>query len=558
MTTLTSRSRPCKGEEDKDNNLNESKIDMAPRVDETGFSSVEGDLTGDYHNIAVLLLLYTLQGVPMGFGAAIPLILKERGVSFTDLGMFSVCVLPFSAKLFWAPIVDSIYSKKIGRRKSWLVPMQLMIGITLFYVAFRMPDWLGEGDEGLKPQVLPLTMVFFFLYFCCATQDIAVDGWALTMLKKRNVGYASTVNTIGQTLGYMESFVLLMALVETNYVSFSTFAILHGIAFIGITLLVLFLKPEGKRSEEETVESAAHVYEQMAQVVDRPSVKYLLIVLLTWKLPSSVAETVTLLKLQEKGLPKEHAATLSLLLVPVSIFVPMFAAKVTSGTRPLDLAKYAYVGKFVVGFISGFILVYFAPEDIFKSHSDGESILGRIWPFYGLLLILMLTFSVFSTCLFVSQIAFFARISDPVIGGTYMTLLNTVANLGSLAAQMLVTYSIDLLTWNRCYVGEEDLGACVILSGDKNDKLCEHQGGQCTHVVDGYYVTLVLCFAFGIFWWIIFRNAFEKLQTRRIEDWRVVANKETSYKWLLIILSLVFVLMLPTLKKVFGVIMDMI
>ena len=29
-------------------------------------------------------------------------------------------------------------------------------------------------------------------------QDVAVDGWALTMLKPKNVGYASTCNSVGQ------------------------------------------------------------------------------------------------------------------------------------------------------------------------------------------------------------------------------------------------------------------------------------------------------------------------------------------------------------------------
>lgn len=36
--------------------------------------------------------------------------------------------------------------------------------------------------------------------------------------------------------------------------------------------------------------------------------------------------------------------------------------------------------------------------------------------------------------MFVSIMAFGAKISDPKIGGTYMTLLNTVANLGGRTA----------------------------------------------------------------------------------------------------------------------------
>ena len=49
--------------------------------------------------------------------------------------------------------------------------------------------------------------MFFFLNFLAATQDIAVDGWALTMLKRENVGYASTCNSVGQTAGYFMGYV---------------------------------------------------------------------------------------------------------------------------------------------------------------------------------------------------------------------------------------------------------------------------------------------------------------------------------------------------------------
>ena len=51
------------------------------------------------------------------------------------------------------------------------------------------------------PNVPYLTYFFLVLYFLMATQDIAVDGWALTMLSKENVGYASTCNSIGQVFG---------------------------------------------------------------------------------------------------------------------------------------------------------------------------------------------------------------------------------------------------------------------------------------------------------------------------------------------------------------------
>lgn len=48
-------------------------------------------------------------------------------------------------------------------------------------------------------------------------QDIAVDGWALTMLSRENVGYASTCNSVGQTAGYFMGNVLFLALESADF-----------------------------------------------------------------------------------------------------------------------------------------------------------------------------------------------------------------------------------------------------------------------------------------------------------------------------------------------------
>lgn len=50
-----------------------------------------------------------------------------------------------------------------------------------------------------------------------SSQDIAVDGWALTMLSRENVGYASTCNSVGQTAGYFMGNVLFLALESADF-----------------------------------------------------------------------------------------------------------------------------------------------------------------------------------------------------------------------------------------------------------------------------------------------------------------------------------------------------
>ena len=174
-----------------------------------------GDLRGDYGNVALLLLLYTLQGVPMGLAAAVPLMLQERGARYTQQSLFSLVSWPFSLKILWAPLVDSYYNKRIGRRRSWLLPSQIITAILMIASAQSVDYYLGDMPPSLvlqgavqgavqeagelrtaslrsaavrPPAVAELTLLFFVLYVLMATQDIAVDGWALTILHRRNIG----------------------------------------------------------------------------------------------------------------------------------------------------------------------------------------------------------------------------------------------------------------------------------------------------------------------------------------------------------------------------------
>lgn len=44
--------------------------------------------------------------------------------SYTIAGVFSFVSWPFSLKILWAPVVDSIFVRSIGLRRTWLIPVQ--------------------------------------------------------------------------------------------------------------------------------------------------------------------------------------------------------------------------------------------------------------------------------------------------------------------------------------------------------------------------------------------------------------------------------------------------
>lgn len=237
------------------------------------------NIQGDRANIAILFFLYLLQGIPLGLSSAIPMLLQNRGASYKEQAEFSFAYWPFSLKLLWAPIVDSLYSKRFGRRKTWLIPTQYLIGVFMLLLSTRVDEWLGGGaGDGLSqeqagpPNVAFITAIFFALNFLAATQDIAVDGWALTMLKPRNVGHASTCNSVGQTAGYFLGYVLFIALESADFcnsyvrgepskegfVTLPGFLCFWGVVFLVTTTLVALLKREKSEHATDDDENDAH------------------------------------------------------------------------------------------------------------------------------------------------------------------------------------------------------------------------------------------------------------------------------------------------------------
>ena len=165
-------------------------------------SSRPKGLEGDWGAVCLLMLLYTLQGVPMGLSQSVPIILQSRHkeISLGQLAELAAVSLPFSLKIFWAPLVDSLYSPRFGRRKTWIIPAQLGIGLLLLWSGSRIEGWLAPAGGG-APMFGTLSRIFLLFYFLAATQDIAVDGLALTVLSEENKELGATCNAIGQTLG---------------------------------------------------------------------------------------------------------------------------------------------------------------------------------------------------------------------------------------------------------------------------------------------------------------------------------------------------------------------
>ncbi|RUS82982.1 hypothetical protein EGW08_009267 [Elysia chlorotica] len=458
-------------------------------------------ISGDLHSILLLLFLYILQGIPLGLSGSIPMLLQSRKVSYKEQAVFSLVYWPFSVKLLWAPLVDSIYSRWFGRRKTWLIPIQYLMGFFMLVLSTQVKQILGDDDDGESGQVdiLVLTAIFVCLNFLAATQDIAVDGWALTMLSRPNIGWASTCNSVGQTAGFFLGNVFFMALESADFcntylrstpqpeglVTLSSFLWFWGIVFFVTTTLVGVLKQEVIDLDVDPDQGIVETYKILWNVMCLRSIISYSVILLTSKVAFAASDALTGLKLIEAGMPKERLALFAVPMVPVQIALPLVISRYTSGPRPMSVWIKAYPFRIGIG-VMYCLIVYWATKT--------QTTPGQFpWYFYAVTLLMYGLHQVAVYCMFVGQMAFHAKISDPTIGGTYMTLLNTVANLGGNWPSTVALGIVDYITWKPCSTG----GSCdtKILS-----EHCEKGGGHCSTSVDGYYILTAVCTVIGLFW----------------------------------------------------------
>merc|ERR1719204_2446244 len=132
-----------------------------------------------------------------------------------------------------------------------------------------------------------------------------------------------------------------------------------------------------------------------------------------------ITDSIAMLKFQDYGVPKEHLTFITSLLMPVYMALPVVAARGTSGSSPLDFAMAVYPMRVAAVPLTA-LLAWCTPATMTPAP------LG----FYALIMLIGAAGTFAAEFIFVAQMAFFARVSDPALGGTYMTLLNTLGNLG--------------------------------------------------------------------------------------------------------------------------------
>jgi PAT family acetyl-CoA transporter-like MFS transporter 1 len=126
------------------------------------------------------MTFYLIQGLLSGLQDSFRLILVNQGAKFSDLGILSFTNYPWAVKIFFAPLLDSYFSSKFGKRKSYFVPLQYLMVIILGFLYFTIDEML------LEMHILVIFIYFLLLQLCAALQDVSVDGMSVTIINEEN------------------------------------------------------------------------------------------------------------------------------------------------------------------------------------------------------------------------------------------------------------------------------------------------------------------------------------------------------------------------------------
>ena len=140
----------------------------------------------------------------LGFGSGLPFLLlasmtlstrlRDVGLDLGSSGLISLASFFYLLKFLWAPLIDRHafpLTAFLGRRRSWLLVSQLLVGASLAALALTRPD-LGVGS------LVAWVLVGSFLG---ATQDSVVDAYRIEVAPASAQAALAATYTLGYRFG---------------------------------------------------------------------------------------------------------------------------------------------------------------------------------------------------------------------------------------------------------------------------------------------------------------------------------------------------------------------
>jgi predicted MFS family arabinose efflux permease len=203
-------------------------------------AAAERPQMGTWAKLGLLLGLYLSQGLPQGFFTqALPVLMRQQGLSLPAIGLANLLSVPWALKFLYAPLMDRHGSERYGRRRSFIVPLQLA-GAALLAAMSLLDAKAGFG---------PLFVCVFGVNLLAASQDIPTDALAVDLLDADERGLGNGVQVAGYRVGMIIGGGALLVVFERLGWSRS-FLVMSAILLVATVPIALYREPPKPRPPE--------------------------------------------------------------------------------------------------------------------------------------------------------------------------------------------------------------------------------------------------------------------------------------------------------------------
>lgn len=148
----------------------------------------------------------------LGYSSGLPLMLtasslllwyKDFNIEIKDISLLTLVAIPYTIKYLWAPILDKVTIRGLGRRKGWILICQAALIVLIAL--------MSQFSPASSPLII--AVIAFGICFVSATQDIAINAYQTEVLTEHERALGNSIAVMGYRVGMLitGSIVLILA-----------------------------------------------------------------------------------------------------------------------------------------------------------------------------------------------------------------------------------------------------------------------------------------------------------------------------------------------------------
>ncbi|MEE4339703.1 AmpG family muropeptide MFS transporter [Erythrobacter sp.] len=250
--------------------------------------------------------------------------LSEAEVDLETMGVFSLIGLAYAFQFLWSPLIDKVNIAgfhRLGRRKQWMVPAQLLLGAILVTLSLLEP----------RTQLGWFSLLAGIGAFASATQDIAINAWRIDVAdEKATLDILSTVYQLGYRLAALVGGAF--GLIIAARIGWPETYALMGAILLAIGSVGLFAPdtPSGKGEVDEEADEQLLALRKTGELRPEIRARALGVVALLWAGAIAVVLTFMIMSLafppEERPNPTEFTLNFGPWIIIATVVVPALIA----------------------------------------------------------------------------------------------------------------------------------------------------------------------------------------------------------------------------------------